>query len=363
VQTPAGIIAIRADGHGTRRASGGRVRRTFSLAGLWLAALGGACSGRAGDGDRSADAGGLVEIPDAAPPGESDAGLLEDYPTPTPVMRFDLAGFLCPSAGVCEPQKDQCFCQAELDHLNYTSQSHFLVVATEAHRDDIRSVGNYQAYYINSLNYNAAGMGWRYVTPEARADEMVARCEEDFPTICPKWVLVNEISSSVWPADQAYRTWVIRVARRLRARGKEPVMFAPFATVGRNGDDWQALALSAHIGVENYLSGAEIKAHGFSQAWCRSQYQASIDAYGARGVPKSRLFLTEHFASNTADKGWGRAGVPDDDWRRAIQVRSAAARELHFPGFVSYCWACNGMHEDIATRLTYEDLYGSLTLP
>lgn len=115
--------------------------------------------------------------------------------------------------------------------------------------------------------------------------------------------------------------------------------------------------------VENYLSGAEIKAHAFSQTWCRSQYQASIDAYGARGVPKSRLVLTEHFGNTKADKPWGRGGVSDADWARAIRVRAAAARALHFAGFASYAWAFNWVHEEIAQRLEYEALYGTLALP
>ena len=47
-------------------------------------------------------------------------------------------------------------------------------------------------------------------------------------------------------------------------------------------------------------SEAEIKANGFSQTWCRAEYKKSIDTYGARGVPKSRLILTEHFANTAA---------------------------------------------------------------
>src|SRR5690349_21459163 len=292
-----------------------------TLLATWVAVVAG-CTGSAGEpGDHPDDApshdGGVTRSDaDAGTDGDDagpDAGAEEpDYPTPTAVRRFDGAGFNCPETGVCEPDMEQCFCQAELDALNYTSQSHFLAVSTEAHRADIRSVGNYQAYYVNDFNHDAAGNGWTMVTAAARADEMVERCEAAFPTVCPQWFLINEISASAWQNSQAYRTWVAGVARRLRVtHGKQPIVFAPFAAPGANGDDWQALAAHAFIGVENYLSGAEIKAQGFSQAWCRAQYQASIDAYGARGVAKSRLVLTEHFGNTKADKPWGRGGVSD----------------------------------------------------
>ncbi|HUS66265.1 MAG TPA: hypothetical protein VMZ28_17045 [Kofleriaceae bacterium] len=335
----------------------------------WLAFVAG-CTGSAAEpdgrpvGDESQDTGAPPPDRDAAAAGADAAAEEPDYPTPTPVLRFDGAGFSCPDSGVCLPAMDQCLCQAELDALNYTAQSHFLAVSTEAHRADIRSVGNYQAYYVNDFNHDAAGHGWTMVTAAARADEMVERCEAAFPTICPKWFLINEISSSAWQNNQAYRTWVAGVARRLRVtHDKQPIVFAPFAAPGANGDDWQALAAHAYIGVENYLSGAEIKAHAFSQTWCRGQYQASIDAYGARGVPKSRLVLTEHFGNTRADKPWGRGGVSDADWARAIRVRAAAAGALDFAGFASYAWAFNWVHEEIARRLEYEALYGTLALP
>jgi len=80
-------------------------------------------------------------------------------------------------------------------------------------------------------------------------------------------------------------------------------------------------------------------------------------------VPRSRLVLTEHFGNTKGDKPWGRGGVSDADWTRAIRVRSAAARSLEFVGFASYAWAFNWMHEEIAQRLEYEALYGSLALP
>lgn len=346
----------------------------LALASLGCGAIGGS-PGEGGDEDIAepgpdAALGEGVGQPDGgtpaadAAPVEPEEPTEEDYPTPTAALRFDVAGLSCPSSGVCEANMDQCFCPAEFEKLNYTTQSHFLGVATERHRAKIRSVGNYQAFYVNDLNHDDAGNGWTQVTAAARADEMVAVCQASFPTVCPQWFLVNEISSSTWQNSAAYRKWVAAVARRLKVtHGKAPIVFAPFATPGRNDADWQALAAVAHIGVENYLSGAEIKANGFSQTWCKAQYRASIDAYGARGVAKTRLILTEHFANTTSAKPWGRGGVSDEDWRRAIKVRSAAARSLDFRGFASYAWSFNALHEEIPTRLTYEELYGSIALP
>ncbi len=330
-----------------------------------------ACSGAGGGGESAPDeVGGAAdsgpaepELADAGvPEGEETGG--EDYPTPVPVQRFDVAGFICPPSGVCDPALDNCFCRAEFDGLNYTSQSHLLGMGAETQRPLIRGAGNYQAYYVNDLNHAADGTGWRYVTATARADEMVARCRESFPTVCPQWFLINEISPSVWPVDGNYRRWVTAVARRLReTHNKLPIVFAPFAAAGQNDGDWQALSSVAHIGVENFLSGAEIKAHGFSQSWCAGQYQQSLSAYQARGVPKSRIILIEHFANNVAGKGWGRAGVSLADWKTAIRARSAASRSLHFAGFLSYCWACNGLHESNQNRRELEDIYAAIAMP
>ncbi len=173
-----------------------------------------------------------------------------------------------------------------------------------------------------------------------------------------------EISAGTWPDNAEYRKHVIGMAQRLTERwGKSPIIAAPFARPGKNGESWSKLARYAFIASETYLTGADINKHGNSVAWCQAQYQASIDAYTSLGVPRDRLMLIEHFGNTVAGIQWGRAGVGDDGWRNAIKARGAAAQNLRFAGFLSYSWASNQMHDTNEARHTYMDVYAARSLP
>src|SRR5206468_7919929 len=98
----------------------------------------------------------------------------------------------------------------------------------------------------------------------------------------PNWIILNEISTSVWQDITQkgidYRnTYVIDAVTRLHdVYGYDVVTYSPFATVGTaRAAEWQAVAAKSYIGVENYLSGAEVMGGGSDYAsrvaWAQAQ--------------------------------------------------------------------------------------------
>jgi hypothetical protein len=122
-------------------------------------------------------------------------------------------------------------------------------------------------------------------------------------------------------------------------------------------EDWSRIAQRGYIGVENYLSGAEVKAMGFDEGKCRAVYQTSLTAFGKLGVAAGRLILTEHFGATPAGYDRGRTGVSSSDWQHAIRVRTAAGRALPFFGHASYAWDWNKDHRPSSERTAAADAY------
>src|SRR6185437_1925963 len=115
-------------------------------------------------------------------------------------------------------------------------------------------------------------------------------------------------------------------------------------------------------------SGAEVMAGGSDYAsrvaWAQAQYQASVDTYGAAGVPKSKLILTEEFANTPTGTGWGRGGISASDWDSVIQMRQDAIYNVGFPGYAAYAWGSNGMLISEAEQIEHEYYYRTrLVLP
>jgi hypothetical protein len=283
-------------------------------------------------------------------------------------LDFDVFGYRCPGGATCSPEPDKCICQNEYDHLNATrvladgtAVGHYVVTGSDSRRDQITRQGNRLAVNINELNaeWEAGGI--------ARADAMMAWARRNFPDGVPQWFFLNEISRSRWldGGDRGvrYRRFVADVARRLSVHhGRTVVVFAPFYRPGWSGTQhypasWRALAANAYIGIENYIGGRLIRDAGFSEAFCRNRYQQSITAYTRMGVPLSRLILTEHFGQTTPDRNWGRGGLPIDQWIRAINVRTRAARSLPFAGYATYGWGSNRDHRPSAERRRAMDAY------
>ncbi|MCC6875603.1 MAG: hypothetical protein IT378_14955 [Sandaracinaceae bacterium] len=293
---------------------------------------------------------------------------------------FDTAGSVgCPGTYECpwsELAGDvNCVCQADFDHQNYARvmpdgerKGHVVVVSTDRRREEIRGMGNQGAHYVNTMND-----GWERGA-SARAGELMREAQQAWGGGPPRWFLLNEISAGTWVRTDAtgarYRRYVAELARHLsQQHGRRVIVFAPFARPGRNGADWRALAEHAYVGVEGYLSGADIRNNGFSIAWARREYQSMIDAYGRLGVRPSRLVMTEHFGHTRAGVGRGRSGLSLADWRRAIDARSRAASQLSVFGHASYAWGFNQMGASNEDRFALADLYhrliggGRLELP
>ena len=273
-----------------------------------------------------------------------------------PDLRFDVVTFCCH----CDP--DDTLCQPQFDHLNFpTTNGHFLVMGGDTHRLELATNGNALAVYYNTFND-----GW----PTNSGDQQAARIDQytlnNFTSTGPKpnWVILNEISTSLWTGDAGYRTWVHDVVHALKNTfGYNVILFSPFPNPGANGSYWQAVTQDAYIGIENYLSGAEVKAHSFSSSWCQTQYESSITSYTGLGVPRNKLMLGEHFGQTTNTVGWGRSGVSSNDWDSAILARNQGAQSAGFVGFLTYAWSANAMQVSDEELVHYEDTYRTNQLP
>lgn len=269
-------------------------------------------------------------------------------------LRFDYALFGCP----CYVSTN-CFCQEHFDHLNWQSANgHYLQTTTDNQLPGVTAKGNKLAAYWNDLN-----TGWTYTSAAQHADNIHAWVMANFVPQ-PEWLTLNEISAGTWPGNQAYRTWLVGVMDRLKnTHGYKVVLFSPFANPGANSADWQAVTQHCYIGIENYLSGEEVKEQNFSVAWCQAQYQSSKTSYMNRGVPESKLFLTEHFSHTLPGTEWGRAGISYAEWDKAIIARMTGLRNAGFPGVLTYAWRGNLMAVPVADMIHFIDTYAAQALP
>jgi autotransporter-associated beta strand protein len=275
---------------------------------------------------------------------------------------------------------DTNFQQSQFDVLNYPSMNgNFMMTSTDNHRPEMVANGNNLAEFYNWLEQRYEA----HTTKDGNlsADEIDAYVVSNSNNngSKPTWLILNEISSSLWsanagaPSISTYRTWLIDCVTRLHNHyGYEVVSLAPFQNPGANDASWQALQQVSYVGIECYLSGTEVWNSGSTTAqrlaWAQSQYQASKNSYINRGVPASRLFVTEHFANNdatyvdsggnTQTTGWGRAGLASAaDWDSVIQIRQDAIFNVGFSGFLAYNWGGNGMGVTQAEQIEHEYYY------
>lgn len=287
--------------------------------------------------------------------GAWDGMVFMDIPgASTPDLRFDVATFCCP----CTLESHMC--QDQFNALNWPSANgHYLAMGSDAHKDDVSGAGNALAAYYDTLNDN-----YPTLSGIEKADDIENRLTSYFPSGAPEWVILNEISSSMWQSSQDYRDWVKAVVHRLAVTyAHKVILYSPFQTVSGNSADWQAVSGDAYIAIEAYLSGEEIKNHGFSVSWCESQYSAAKQSYLARGVAAERLFLGEHFAQTLAGTPYGRSGLSLPEWDSAMNARHTAIRNTGFAGFVGYAWAKNAMGAPDSDLIHFEQTYAGATLP
>jgi len=272
-------------------------------------------------------------------------------------FRFDIGTYDCTPIG-----SDNHFCQTELDHLNFvTTNGHLIGMGNDAHRTEINANGNFLVAYYNNLS----GLYGTYDGNQAAA-QIENYIVANYTATGTKtlWVVINEISGSLWPSSQAYRDWVRTAMYQLHVTyGQKIILFAPFPQLTGNDTDWAALSGNVYVAAENYLSGAEVNGSGNSVSWCQAQYQTTMNTYTAHGVPRAQLFLAEDYAQTVAGTGWGRAGVSYAGWDNAITTRATALHNIGFAGVVGYGWGWDGMHVSDADMTHFEDTYASKVLP
>jgi len=274
------------------------------------------------------------------------------------------------------------FGQAQFNILNYPSiNGNYMMTSTDNHRPAMVANGNNLAEFYNWLQqrYGAHATKNGNISADEIDAYVVSNSAKNGPK--PNWLVLNEISASLWsanagpPSDSTYRTWLIDCVTRLHDHyGYNVVTLAPFQNPGANDASWQALAEVSYVGIECYLSGSEVWNSGSNDAqrlsWAQSQYQASKNSYLNRGVPESKLFVTEHFANNNATytdgqgnvltTGWGRAGLASAaDWDSVIQIRQDAILNVGFDGFLAYNWGGNAMGVTQAEQIQHEYYYRS----
>lgn len=320
-----------------------------------------------GDGEHELEQclgnGTAIQVEDDASP----AGITA--PTPidalTLVKRFDVVTLDCGGQASCPANDPSCFCKKHFDVFNGLS-NHYLSAAPvsgddwqpidEAHDGD-----NRVAYYVNDMNKPWED-GQQYRGGVEWADEVMDRIAMSCGCN-PRWLLINEISADRWVNSEKYRNWVLAFVKQLaKVHKRKIILAAPFPEPGKNGWWWSRIEDWAWIGIEGYLSGRDLanpaNGGGFSVAWARGRYQSMKQHWMDRGVRAERLMLIEHFGNTGAhdhDKDGtlvnrGRTGLSKASWKKAITVRSKAAREVGFAGFVSYAWGKNAMGASDADR-------------
>jgi autotransporter-associated beta strand protein len=272
------------------------------------------------------------------------------------------------------------FGQAQFDVLNHPSiNGNYKMTSTDNHRPEMVANNNALAEFYNFLQdrYNEQTVKNGAAAADAINTYTVNNSTNNGPR--PDWLILNEISSSLWSANagspslSTYRTWLIDCVTRLSSHyGYKVITLAPFQEPQQNNASWQALSQVSYIGIECYLSGTEVWNSGSTYAqrlaWAQNEYQDSKNAYMARGVPASRLFVTEHFANNDVTfinsqgqeqaVGWGRAGLASAaDWDAVIQIRQDAILNVGFDGFLAYNFGGNGMGITLAEQLQHEYYY------
>src|SRR6058998_3219760 len=111
----------------------------------------------------------------------------------TPDLRFDVYTFSDTNS------------QAQFDHLNFPSTNgHYIAMGGDTHRYELATNGNALAIYYNTFND-----GYSTNTAAQQAALINQYGVSLFTTLGPRpdWIVLNEISTSLWQNDSAYRVW------------------------------------------------------------------------------------------------------------------------------------------------------------
>jgi hypothetical protein len=166
------------------------------------------------------------------------------------------------------PGADPHFGQAQFNVLNYPSiNGNYMMTSTDNHRPEMIANNNNLAEFYNWLQqrYDAHSTKDGSISADEIDAYVVSNSTHNGPK--PNWIILNEMSTSLWPNNATYRQWVIDVATKLHdTYGYNVVTYTTFANPSNFASDWRALAAKSYIAIENYLSGVEIMSHGTDYA-------------------------------------------------------------------------------------------------
>jgi autotransporter-associated beta strand protein len=289
-----------------------------------------------------------------------------------PALAYDIHFDYTSFDNANSPGANPHFGQAQFNVLNYPSiNGNFMMTSTDNHRPEMVANNNALAEFYNNFlaDYNTQYRSATGLDAAAEADAIEAYTVKNSTKngSRPTWLILNELSASVWPDTTQkgidYRTWVIDAVTRLHdTYGYDIVTYSPFANPSSTyASDWRALAAKSYIGVENYLSGEEVWSHGTDYAsrvaWAQAQYDWSQTAFGNLGISSSRLFLGEELANTASGVAWGRAGLSAADWDTVIQIRQDAIYNADYAGYLAYAWGSNPIGISEAEQIQHEYYY------
>jgi hypothetical protein len=249
---------------------------------------------------------------------------------------------------------DRCFCWRDFNRLNFkTKGGHYMAVASGIGLGGemmkrARKNGNNVAYYVNDMHMHGSTNGAASATAFWKdACKRFKTCKA-----VPKFWIMNEILSERWPSV-AYQKWVIGLTKGLKKRGLKPIISVPprwsvSPVVG--GSSFTEIGKYGILALELYVSGQMYRSSGFSAQYLNNYYGRPLSAYLRLGIPRSRIFMYEHYANSNSAIPYGRQGVSDADWIRTIKDRNKVIAKLKFGGVLAYAWWLNSMKQSPAVR-------------
>ena len=151
------------------------------------------------------------------------------------------------------PRSNRRFGQAQFDVLNYPSiNGNYMMTSTDNHRPEMVANGNELAQFYNWLTdrYDRADASKNGAAAADVINHVHGQQLDATTAPGPKWIVLNEISSSLWSAnprlpehfDLSHLAHRLRHPTARRTHGYNVVTLAPFQNPAQNNASWQALS-------------------------------------------------------------------------------------------------------------------------
>ncbi len=113
-----------------------------------------------------------------------------------------------------------------------TGNNHYMGQLSDMYQSYVVADGNAMAGWVDGVNDN-----WTTMTGAQKAQSIMNTLSANYATV-PTWVILNEISSSQWPSNATYRSWIKSVVYNLNhTHGRSVLILAPFQNPGNNSAD------------------------------------------------------------------------------------------------------------------------------